>query len=124
MKKVISVSLLLCLLLVSCNAQEEERPIFNVVSVASPQGTDVFQPNWTNIAQNYQYPEWFCDAKFGIFIHWGVYSVPAFVNEWYSRNMYMEGSNEYKHHIATYGEQTKFGYKDFIPMFKGEKFDA
>ena len=51
------------------------------------------------------------------------YSVPAFGNEWYPRNMYREGSDEYKHHIATYGPQDKFGYKDFIPMFKAEHFD-
>ncbi|MGC2186569.1 MAG: alpha-L-fucosidase, partial [Terriglobales bacterium] len=63
------------------------------------------------------------DAKFGIFIHWGLYSVPAFGNEWYPRNMYTEGSREYKHHLATYGPQDKFGYKDFIPMFKAEHFD-
>jgi alpha-L-fucosidase len=69
-------------------------------------------------------PEWYKDAKFGIFIHWGAYSVPAFGNEWYPRNMYREGSEEYKHHIATYGPLDKFGYKDFLPMFKAEHFDA
>ena len=68
--------------------------------------------------------DWFRDAKFGIFIHWGVYSVPAFGNEWYSRNMYVEGSAAFKHHVATYGPQSKFGYKDFIPMFRAEHFDA
>jgi alpha-L-fucosidase len=73
---------------------------------------------------NYQVPDWYRDAKFGIFIHWGVYSVPAFGNEWYPRNMYVEGSNEYKHHLAVYGPLDKFGYKDFIPKFKAEKFDA
>ena len=73
--------------------------------------------------QKYETPEWYKDAKFGIFIHWGLYSVPAFGNEWYPRNMYTEGSREYKHHLATYGPQDKFGYKDFIPMFKAEHFD-
>ena len=81
-----------------------------------------FRPDWESL-QNYKVPEWYMDAKFGIFIHWGVYSVPAFGNEWYPRNMYSEGSEEYKHHIATYGPQDKFGYKDFIPSFKAEKFD-
>lgn len=93
-------------------------------SVASPKGTEVFRPDWENIARHYECPEWFRDAKFGIFIHWGVYAVPAFGNEWYARNMYLEGSAEYKHHIATWGKHTDFGYKDFIPMFKAEKFDA
>src|SRR6266498_5293570 len=59
-----------------------------------------FRPDWESL-QKYEAPEWYKDAKFGIFIHWGVYSVPAFGNEWYPRNMYREGSEEYKHHIAT-----------------------
>src|ERR1700686_5419798 len=82
-----------------------------------------FRPDWESL-QKYQVPEWYKDAKFGIFIHWGVYSVPAFGNEWYPRNMYREESDEYKHHIATYGAVDKFGYKDFVPMFKAERFDA
>jgi len=81
-----------------------------------------FRPDWESL-QKYEVPEWYKDAKFGIFVHWGVYSVPAFGNEWYPRNMYSEGSEEYKHHIATYGPQDKFGYKDFIPMFKAEQFN-
>ncbi|KAA6301484.1 MAG: hypothetical protein EZS26_002358 [Candidatus Ordinivivax streblomastigis] len=122
MKKSIIVYLLPVLFFLSC--QKETKSTINIESVASPKGTEVFQPNWENIAQNYQFPEWFCDAKFGIFIHWGVYAVPAFGNEWYPRHAYVQGTNEYNHHIATYGEHTKFGYKDFIPMFKAEKFDA
>ena len=81
-----------------------------------------FRPDWESL-QKYEAPDWYRDAKFGIFIHWGVYSVPAFGSEWYPRMMYVEGSREYKHHIATYGPQDKFGYKDFIPMFKAEHFD-
>lgn len=81
-----------------------------------------FRPDWESL-QQYEAPEWYRDAKFGIFIHWGVYSVPAFGSEWYPRLMYVKGSPEYKHHIATYGPQDKFGYKDFIPMFKAEHFD-
>jgi alpha-L-fucosidase len=81
-----------------------------------------FRPDWESL-QKYEVPEWYKDAKFGIFIHWGAYSVPAFGSEWYPRNMYWAGSEEYKHHIATYGPQDKFGYKDFLPMFKAEHFD-
>jgi len=81
-----------------------------------------FRPDWESL-QKYEVPAWYEDAKFGIFIHWGVYSVPAFSNEWYPRNMYERGSEVYKHHIATYGTQDKFGYKDFVPMFKAEHFD-
>lgn len=82
-----------------------------------------FKDCWESLSQ-FTPPKWFTRSKFGIFIHWGIYSVPAFGNEWYSRNMYIQGSDEFNHHIATYGEHKEFGYKDFIPMFKAEKFDA
>ncbi len=81
-----------------------------------------YRADWQSL-ETYKVPDWYKDAKFGIFLHWGVYSVPAFGSEWYPRQMYIQGSPEYKHHIATYGTQDKFGYKDFIPMFKAEKFD-
>jgi alpha-L-fucosidase len=82
-----------------------------------------FQPNWPSL-EKYQVPEWYLDAKFGIFIHWGVYSVPAFDNEWYPRNMYKRGEKAFDHHLSVFGPQSQFGYKDFIPRFKAEKFDA
>lgn len=82
-----------------------------------------YQATWESLSA-YEVPEWYRQAKFGIFIHWGVYSVPAFGNEWYSRNMYMGGSPEYEHHIETYGRHKEFGYKDFIPMFKAEDYSA
>lgn len=82
-----------------------------------------FQPAWESL-KSYKVPDWYQDAKFGIFIHWGVYSVPAFGNEWYPRTMYERGSKEFQHHVATYGPQSKSGYKDFIAEFKAEKFDA
>ncbi len=81
-----------------------------------------FEPTWESLTQ-YSVPQWFEDAKLGIFIHWGIYSVPAFSNEWYPRNMYQQGSPEFKHHVETWGEHTRFGYKDFLPMFTAEKFD-
>jgi alpha-L-fucosidase len=85
-------------------------------------GQGPFRADWESL-QKFQAPDWYRDAKFGIFIHWGVYSVPAFGDEWYPRNMYVPGTEEYKHHLATFGPQTKFGYKDFIPRFKAEHFD-
>jgi alpha-L-fucosidase len=85
--------------------------------------TGPFAASWESLG-GHQVPQWYEDAKFGIFIHWGVYSVPAFGSEWYPRNMYLQGSNEFKHHEATYGSQSKFGYKDFIPLFKAERFSA
>src|SRR5690606_14549484 len=82
-----------------------------------------FKDTWESLSQ-FQVPDWYRNAKFGIFIHWGVYSVPAFSNEWYPRNMYIQGSKEYEHHLATYGPHREFGYKDFIPMFKAEEYNA
>ena len=82
-----------------------------------------FEDSWESLS-GYRVPQWYRNAKFGIFIHWGLYSVPAFENEWYSRNMYIEGSKEFAHHLNTYGKHKDFGYKDFIPMFTAEKFDA
>ncbi|MBO9827486.1 alpha-L-fucosidase [Xanthomonas sp. A2111] len=81
-----------------------------------------FRPDWTSLKQ-YRSPSWYDNAKFGIFIHWGVFSVPAFGNEWYSRNMYQQDSKDYLHHRATYGPQSRFGYKDLIPLFTAPKFD-
>ena len=81
-----------------------------------------FKADWQSL-QKYQTPDWYKDAKFGIFIHWGVYSVPAFGSEWYPREMYREGSKEYQHHLEKYGLQAQFGYKDFIPRFTAGKFD-
>jgi len=83
-----------------------------------------FQPTWESITNNFKTPTWYQDAKFGLFIHWGAYAVPAFGSEWYPRNMYVAGSDEFKHHVATYGPQSQFGYKDFFQSFKAEKFDA
>ena len=82
-----------------------------------------YKDNWASLSAH-RTPTWYYRDKFGIFIHWGVYSVPAYGNEWYSRNMYIENSVEYRHHLETYGSHKDFGYKDFIPMFKGENFQA
>ena len=90
------------------------------VDSANAQGP--FRADWESL-QKFEAPDWYRDAKFGIFIHWGVYSVPSFGSEWYPRLMYQTGTPEFKHHIATYGPQDKFGYKDFVPKFKAERYD-
>lgn len=81
-----------------------------------------YKDNWESLT-DFEVPSWFKKAKFGIFIHWGLYSVPANSNEWYSRNMYIKDMPAYEHHIKTYGPQKEFGYKDFIPLFTAEKFN-
>ena len=83
-----------------------------------------FTADWASLKRHEAAPKWFRDAKFGIYFHWGVYSVPAFGSEWYPRNMHLKNHREYKHHVQKYGDPTKFGYHDFVPMFKAEKFDA
>lgn len=80
-----------------------------------------YEATWESLDANYSVPEWFKDAKFGIFIHWGPYTVPASGSEWYPKHMYNGLS---KAHREKWGSQTEFGYKDFIPLFKAEKFNA
>lgn len=92
-----------------------------------------YAANWESLS-SYRMPEWFKDAKFGIFIHWGPFAVPAFGgsrdNEaagngvWYQYWMYRPGSEHHAHHVANWGDPSEFGYKDFVPLFKGEHFDA
>ncbi|MDR3276880.1 MAG: alpha-L-fucosidase, partial [Treponema sp.] len=81
-----------------------------------------YQDSWESL-NTWQTPQWFYGAKFGIFIHWGVFSVPAYSNEWYPRNMYIKGMPAYEHHIKKYGPQKDFGYQDFIPRYKMDRFD-
>ncbi|TVQ26829.1 MAG: hypothetical protein EA383_04325 [Spirochaetaceae bacterium] len=84
-----------------------------------------YEASWNSI-RKHELPQWFRDAKFGIYAHWGIYSVPGCGpnGTWYPYNMYRPGTPQYEHHCRTYGPPTKFGYKDFIPMFTAERFDA
>ncbi len=82
-----------------------------------------YKADWQSLS-GHSVPKWYYRDKFGIFIHWGIYSVPAFGNEWYSRNMYDKNDRDFEYHVKTYGNQKDFGYKDFIKMFRGENFDA
>lgn len=77
-------------------------------------GKKKFEPTLESLQQVNPAPEWFKDAKFGIYFHWGVYSVPAFSNEWYPRNMYLDGSKENKHHVDVYGNPSEWSYDKFI----------
>jgi len=70
----------------------------------------------------YEVPEWFADAKFGIWAHWGPQSAPEY-GDWYARNIYIDKTDQYKHHLATYGHPSKFGYKDILPTWNGKNFD-
>jgi alpha-L-fucosidase len=70
----------------------------------------------------YRVPDWFRDAKLGFWAHWGPQSAPE-QGDWYARNMYIQDSRQYKYHVATYGHPSKFGFKDIVPTWKGDKFD-
>jgi len=86
----------------------------------------VYQPDWRCLKEN-PVPLWLKDAKYGIYTHWGPYAVHGIGpnGTWYSHNIYFDEDGEQrKHHEKTYGPLEDFGYKDFIPMFKAEKFDA
>jgi alpha-L-fucosidase len=86
-----------------------------------PVATGPFQGTFDSL-QQYRCPEWFRDAKFGIWAHWGPQSVPM-EGDWYARRMYIQGDADYKDHLARYGHPSEFGYKDIIPLWKAEKWD-
>lgn len=83
-------------------------------SPALAAGPATYTPTWDSVNQHPAAPEWFQDAKFGIYFHWGVFSVPAYDSEWYPRNMYFGGSKVNKHHVATYGDPSVWPYHNFI----------
>jgi alpha-L-fucosidase len=85
-----------------------------------------FTPDWTSL-HNYRVPDWYRDAKFGIFLHWGVFSVPE-MSCWQARQMYMQtgtysGDRVYRHTLEHYGHPSQFGFKDLIPLWRAEKWD-
>lgn len=80
-----------------------------------------FQATWESL-ENYQVPEWFRDAKFGIWAHWGPQCVEG-TGDWMARSLYLEGSYEYNYHVEHYGHPSEVGFKDIIPLFKAEKWD-
>lgn len=83
-----------------------------------------YQANKDSLLKHEDAPEWFRDAKLGIYFHWGVYAVPAFGSEWYPRNMFLKGNAVNKHHIETYGDPAEYGYDRFVDQWKTPKFHA
>lgn len=80
-----------------------------------------YKPDWNSLSE-YGVPEWYQKAKFGVFIHWGLFTVPEYFSEWYPRLMYYKGNPVYRHHKRKYGKN--FNYRNFIDLFKAENFDA
>jgi alpha-L-fucosidase len=116
-----------------------------VKKITTPMASGPIKPAWDSIQQNYAVPDWFVGAKFGIFLHFGIFSVPAHSSEWYEKQVYAGGDDSVLKiilghdkaigfndgsdsvqawHTQHFGPLDKFGYKDFIPMFKAEHFDA
>ncbi len=110
----LSLTIVLSLMMLACN------------NTADTQEKITYEPTWESL-KSAPVPEWIMDAKFGIYTHWGVYSVPAFETNVYSQHMYSSLENDErgirKHHEETYGSIFDFGYKDFVPMFTTPEFD-
>ncbi len=81
-----------------------------------------FQPNWGSLTKNYKCPDWFRDAKFGIWAHWTAQCVPE-QGDWYARQMYIQGHPQYDHHVRTYGHPTKFGFMEIDNLWKADKWE-
>lgn len=116
-----------------------------VKQIPTPMAPGPVKPTWDSLQENYHVPTWFRRAKFGIFMHFGIFSVPAHGSEWYEKFLYAGGNDSVLKvlfgndmtlnfnngpkstrawHTEHFGPPEKFGYKDFIPMFKAERFDA
>jgi len=106
-------------------AQSGPQVTPEIVAAAAAAKTTVapgpVQPTWDSIRDHYTVPQWFIDAKFGITMHWGLFSVAAYHNEWYEKYMYTTFADW---HAKNFGPQDKFGYKDFIPLFTAKDFNA
>jgi alpha-L-fucosidase len=102
--------------------------VFAVMMMSTAVFAQKYDTTWTSL-KNYTVPEWYQDAKLGIYHHWGLYSVPGYGTEWYGRRMYDKngdgpGVSFYSYHVSKYGSPSTFGNKDFVPMLKAENFNA
>src|ERR1035437_5343151 len=100
---------------------ETAKPGVIVNTQSDPVASGKFQPTWDSLKQ-YQVPDWFRDAKFGLWAHWGPQCQPE-AGDWYARGMYQEGSHQYKYHLEKYGHPSVFGFKDVIHEWKAEKWN-
>jgi len=99
------------LLLVACSSEETASKT-------------LYQPTWESLADHEETPDWFRDAKFGIYLHFGPMCVAEFGNDWYPRNMHFKDSREYAYHTKTFGPPEEFGYHDLVPLFTAQHFNA
>lgn len=118
MKKSIITAMLCLLASGTVVAQDYDVP---VSERDEPMAQGKFKPTWQSLGQ-YDVPEWFRNAKFGIWAHWGPQCVEG-SGDWMAREMYMEGSGAYNHHVKNYGHPSEFGFKDVLPLFKAERWN-
>jgi len=107
-----------CCMAIAAIAQQQFR--IPVSEENEKMQTGQYEPTWESL-QTHQTPEWFQDAKFGIWAHWGPQCVEG-SGDWMAREMYMEGSSKYKYHVEHYGHPSEFGFKDILPLFKAERW--
>ncbi|RZM28331.1 MAG: alpha-L-fucosidase, partial [Sphingomonas sp.] len=99
-------------------------PMARAALAQSPMGLarGPVEPNWPSLVSNYRYPDWFRDAKLGLWAHWGPQSVPE-QGDWYGRFLYMQGHPMYEHHRRTYGHPTVSGMKDIQNLWTADRWD-
>ena len=107
--------------LITISLQAFAQDIIRVSEVDEPMQTGTFEPTWESLC-TYEVPEWFRDAKFGIWAHWGAQCVEG-SGDWMARELYIEGSDKYNYHRDHYGHPSEFGYKDILPLFKAENWN-
>ncbi len=113
--------ILLLSLLLSCGAVQAQQYQVPVSEADEPMMQGKFSPTWESLRQ-YEVPEWFRNAKFGIWAHWGPQCVEG-SGDWMARSLYQEGSYQYKYHVEHYGHPSEFGFKDVLPLFKAEHWN-
>ncbi|RKR14380.1 alpha-L-fucosidase [Maribacter vaceletii] len=118
MLKRVTCTIIVLLQVYSCKESNKDKTEEPVIEQKK------YEANWESLSEHEEAPQWFQDAKLGIYFHWGVYSVPAFGSEWYPSKMYIKGTKEYEYHKKNYGPQEEFGYHEFVPKFTAENFDA
>lgn len=114
-------SVITCALLLTANTAQAQDYQLKVSEAQQPMDKGKYEPTWESLRQ-YETPEWFRNAKFGIWAHWGPQCVEG-SGDWMAREMYMEGTAKYNHHRKHYGHQSEFGFKDVLPLFKAENWN-
>ena len=108
------------LTLVASSMSAQQTYKIPVLENDEPMATGQFTPDWASL-RTYEVPEWFRDAKFGIWAHWGPQCVEG-SGDWMARGLYLEGGGQYNYHRSHYGHPSEFGFKDVLPLFKAENW--